>query len=99
MSDFILRRCLKIVIVIMDLFIQQIFIEYLQVSSTNDSRWELGVNKTSKFSAIGEPTRNTREVQRGNIIIYGCGASMDRLTKMKSSIGTYIKFNICETLF
>lgn len=54
------------IIFIMNLFIQEIFIEYLPGVVHYGRRWDLVVNESSKFSVVMKLTRSIRETPRGN---------------------------------
>lgn len=60
----------------MDLFIQQTFLPGVK---HYESSWDLGVNKTSKFSATMESIGSSREVLGGNdYYLYSHRANMER---------------------
>lgn len=69
---------METVVFIMDLFIQQTYLEHLTGVKHHES-WDLGVNKTSKFSATMESIGSSREMLRGNdYYLYSHRANMER---------------------
>lgn len=71
------------VIFTMNLFIRELFINYLPGVKHYGRSWDFVVNKSRKFSAIMELTRNIREAPRGNVF-YLCSykANTNRSTKI-----------------